>query len=250
MDTYLLNISTTGLVGQPTHDFTINYTHLQLDPNKDYVLGLKNYSLWYSWFNVSAENNNNVFRYSRDSGSTFNNLIIPNGNYSLDNLNTKINALIFTDGGVKGNIEFTPNYNTLRVELRITGGSGYQVDFIPNNTLKTILGFDSQIYTALFTSAPNVANITNSVDAININCSLLNASQNLLNDTPSQTLHQFVPQSSVGSNLSAQISEITYLPISNSGNINSMRIFITDQNLNILNLNGENVSISLVLKAV
>ena len=35
MDTYLLNISTTGLTGgQKTHDFTINYTHLQLDPNK------------------------------------------------------------------------------------------------------------------------------------------------------------------------------------------------------------------------
>lgn len=248
MDTYLLNISTTGLVGQLTHDFTINYTHLQLDPNKDYVLGLKNYSLWYSWFNISTENNNNVFRYSRDAGASYSDLVIPNGNYSLDNLNTKINALIFTDGGVKGNIEFTPNYNTLRVELRLA--SGYHVDFIPNNTLKTILGFDSQIYTAIFTSAPSTANITNSVDAININCSLLNASQNLLNDTPSQTLIQFVPSTSVGSNLSAQISEITYLPISNSGNINSMRIFITDQNLNILNLNGENVSISLVLKAV
>jgi hypothetical protein len=79
---------------------------------------------------------------------------------------------------------------------------------------------------------------------------LLNSSQNLLNDTPSQTLIQFVPSTTVGSNLAAQVSQITFLPITYSGNINSMRIFITDQNLNILNLNGENVSISLVLMAV
>jgi len=248
MDTYLLNISTTNLIGQPTHDFTINYTHIQLNPNKDYVLGLKNYSLWYSWFNVSSENNNNNFRYSRDNGATYSTLIIPDGNYSLDNLNTKINALIFTDGGVKNSIVFSANYNTLRVELTLA--SGYQVDFIANNSLKSLLGFDSFIYTSPFTSAPNPANITNSVDAININCSLLNSSQNLLNDTPSQTLIQFVPSTSVGSNLAAQVSQITFLPITNSGNINSMRIFITDQNLNILNLNGENVSISLVLQAV
>ena len=248
MDTYLLNISTTGLTGQKTHDFTINYTHLQLDPNKNYVLGLKNYSLWYSWFNVSAENNNNNFRYSRDSGASFSDLVIPDGNYSLDNLNTKLNSLIFTNGGIKNSIVFAPNYNTLRVELSLA--SGYQVDFIPNNSLKNILGFNAQIYSAPFTSAPFPANITNSVDAININCSLLNSSQNLLNDNPSQTLLQFVPSTSVGSNLAAQVSQITFLPITNSGNINSMRIFITDQNLNILNLNGENVSISLVLMAV
>jgi len=248
-DTYLLNISTSQLNGVSlTHDFNVIYTNLNLDPNKNYVLGLKSYSMWYSWFNVSTDNNNNNFRFSINNGVSFIDVVLADGNYSLNDINTAINTLVVANGGVSGSINFQPNYNTLRVELTLA--SNYQVDFTPNNSLRILLGFNQQVYTASFTSGPLIPNITNSVDAININCSLLNSNNNLVNNTPSQTLYQFVPQTGVGTNLSEQISQITFLPISNSGSINSMRFFITDQNLNILNLNGENVSLSLVLKSI
>ena len=248
-DTYLLNVSTSQLNGVNglTHDFNVIYTNLNLDPNKNYFLGLKSYSMWYSWFNVSTENLNNAFRFSIDNGATFIDVVLEDGNYSLNDINQAIDSLVVANGGVTGSIDFQPNYNTLRVELTLA--ANYQVDFQPVNSLRILLGFASQIYTAAFTSGPLIPNITNSVDAININCSLLNSNNNLINNTPSQTLYQFVPQTSVGTNLSEQISQITFLPISNSGSINSMRFFITDQNLNILNLNGENVSLSLVLKS-
>ena len=246
-DIYLLNVSTSQLNSvSKTHDFNVIYTNLNLNPNKDYVLGLKSYSLWYSWFNVSVENNNNNFRFSIDNGVSFIDAVLADGNYSLDDIQTSINNIVVNNSGVSNSIKFVPNYNTLRVELNLA--TNYQVDFTPSNSLRILLGFDSVIYTAPYTSSPNIPNITNSVDAININCSLLNSNNNLINNTPSQTLYQFVPQTSVGTNLSEQISQITFLPISNSGNINSMRFYITDQNLNILNLNGEHVSLSLVLK--
>jgi len=245
-DIYLLNVSTSQLKPLLTHDFNVIYTNLNLNPNKNYVLGLKSYSMWYSWFNVSAENNNNNFRFSIDNGATFIDAVLADGNYSLDDIQTSINNIVVNNSGVSNSIKFLPNYNTLRVELSLA--TNYQVDFTPSNSLRLLLGFNSQVYSAPFTSSPNIPNITNSVDALNINCSLLNSNNNLINNTPSQTLYQFVPQTSVGTNLSEQISQITFLPISNSGNINNMRFFITDQNLNILNLNGEHVSLSLVLK--
>jgi len=247
-DIYLLNVSTSQLKPLLTHDFNVIYTNLNLNPNKNYVLGLKSYSMWYSWFNVSAENNNNNFRFSIDNGATFIDAVLADGNYSLDDIQTSINNIVVNNSGVSNSIKFLPNYNTLRVELSLA--TNYQVDFTPSNSLRLLLGFNSQVYSAPFTSSPNIPNITNSVDALNINCSLLNSNNNLINNTPSQTLYQFVPQTSVGTNLSEQISQITFLPISNSGNINSMRFFITDQNLNILNLNGEHVSLSLVLKEI
>ena len=245
-DIYLLNVSTSQLKPLLTHDFNVIYTNINLNPNKNYVLGLKSYSMWYSWFNVSAENNNNNFRFSIDNGATFIDAVLADGNYSLDDIQTSINNIVVNNSGVSNSIKFLPNYNTLRVELSLA--TNYQVDFTPSNSLRLLLGFNSQVYSAPFTSSPNIPNITNSVDALNINCSLLNSNNNLINNTPSQTLYQFVPQTSVGTNLSEQISQITFLPISNSGNINNMRFFITDQNLNILNLNGEHVSLSLVLK--
>lgn len=246
-NTYLLNVSTSQLNSvNKTHDFNVIYTNLNLNPNKNYVLGLKSYSMWYSWFNVSADNNNNTFRFSINGGATFIDAVLEDGNYSLDDIQTKINNIVISNGGASGSISFQPNYNTLRVELSLA--TNYQVDFSPNNSLYILLGFNQQVYTASFTSSPNIPNITNSVDAVNINCSLLNSNNNFINNTPSQTLYQFVPQTSVGTNLSEQISQITFLPISNSGSINSMRFFITDQNLNSLNLNGEHVSLSLVLK--
>ena len=70
----------------------------------------------------------------------------------------------------------------------------------------------------------------------------------LTNNTSTTSLHFITPKVGPGSNIAETIPFPLYLPVSVSGHINSMRISISDQSGNLLDLNNENVSLSLSIK--
>ena len=80
--------------------------NLQLGETSE--LALHSLQMWNSLPNISLSRNNNKFRFY--NGSTWSAIItIPNGNYSVEDLNLTIQGLITTAGGVGSNIVLVPN---------------------------------------------------------------------------------------------------------------------------------------------
>ena len=251
MTTKLLQISTTQLKAVQsnikTHDFSITIPNLVLNNDRKYSVALINYSLWYSWFNLSAGNSNNELRYSPDNGVSFFTLTIPDGNYGIDSLSSTIQALITLNGHDGTNFKLSANYSTLKVELILS--NNYQLDLTIANTIDVLIGFSKLLYTA---SQPGtlVPNITNSVDLISINCDLVSANDNYLNEKNNDSLFSVVPNVPPGSNINggSGLSQPVYLPISRSGYIGSIHFSIRSNNGLLLDLNSENVSLTLVIR--
>lgn len=239
-DSILLNISTNGLENvNSTHDFIFRTDKLNLDPDKQYRCALLSYSMWYSWYNIT--NSNNQFKFTSPTGTQT--ITIPNGNYGVSDLSSYIRAQIPVADSSNG-IKFTGNYNTLRVDLELQ--NGFSVDFTINSTFNGLFGFNPLLYNVVgITTGQSPANISNSIDALLINCSILDASKNITNNKSTTALHFITPNVGPGSNIAETIAFPLYLPVSVSGHINSMRISITDQSGNLVDMNGENVSISL-----
>jgi hypothetical protein len=240
-DSVLLNITSSGLgVNGPSHDFNINFSNLALnhDSRTRHEIALVSYSLWYSWYNVSADLGNNIFKYN--NGTTARVITIDDGQYGVSDLNSYIKAAITAFGDVADNIKIVGNYNSLKVDLTIVGS--YSVTF-DGTGLDTILGFTEGVFIAGTWSSMLVPNITNGIDAIQIHSSLVSPSSNLINNDQSTCLHQFTPQNGPGANLSAEIQSLIYLPMTNLGSIHFASFSIKDNLGRTLDLNGEAVSL-------
>ena len=248
---YLVNITTTSLNNvEKTHDFTFKTSFLNLNPDSNYECALLSYSMWYSWYNITTLNNQ--FRYVVNG--VVKTITIPSGQYGVNDISTYIQSQLLVNGDSQTGITIVGNYNLLKVQINLE--SGYDVDFTIPNSIRGLLGYPSLLYennglVDLLITAPSPGNITNSIDAISISCSILDSKYNITNNATSVSLHTFVPQSGPGTNLAQTIPTPIYLPISVSGNINSFNIRITDQtNTNLVDLNGENVSLSMLIREV
>ena len=243
----LVNISTSSLDNiTDTHNFSVNFSNLEFNRDKEYQIALLNYSMWYSWYNISSALGNNKFYYY--NGATNRTITLPDGQYGISDINSYIKSQITLLGDNQDNITITGNYNTLKVDIVVVGS--YTVTF-GANSLYIILGFNNaQVLTAGTTASPNQPNVTNGVDALNINTSLIDSNSNLLNDNHSSAIFSFVPQSGPGSNLNERIAFPIYLPLNAHGNIYNVQFSVSDQNGNILDLNGEQVSLSFHIKEI
>ena len=249
-DSILLNINTHSLNVEKTHDFNVRFDSLTLDHNSDYHIALLSYNVPYSWYSISAEQQNNVFRFSIDGGTSYTSVLIPSGNYGVQDLNLELQQLVVNNGGATDQFSFVADYNTIRVDL-IFYNTNYQIDFSVPNTFREILGFNSQVYlgTTVLHRAENAANITNNIDSISINNSIVDSANILLNNRQSSSLYHITNYGSgPGSYLSSQVPYPIYMPINIAGNIHDINISIRNQDDQIVNLNNEHVTLSFHIK--
>jgi len=252
MDSILLNINTNDLNIRNTHDFTIQFDSLQLDHNADYHIALVSYNIPYTWYNISVGQGNNQFRYSPDAINYYT-LTIPDGNYGIDDLNSELQELIVANGHAVDKIIISGDYNSMRVDLEILDVA-WRVDFqdANSNNFRNILGFNNQEYSGAvgnFFRAPNRANITNDIDSVSINVSIVDSGSILLNNRQSSSLYHITDYGAgAGSYLTARVPYPIYLPINLKGNIHNIHISIRNQSDQIIDLNGEHIVLSLHLK--
>ena len=247
-DSILLHINANIENSTTTHNFTLPFSNLNLahDSRRHYQVALLSYSLYYSWYNVSSVLGNNIFRYN--NGTTDKTITITDGQYGVSDLNSFIKSAITSLGDDPTQITIAGNFNSLKVDITILGS--YTVTFDGITGLGKILGFGEGIIVAGVNSSTSQPNISNSVDAVQIKTSLVQAASSLINDVQSTAIYQFVPKSGPGTNLSGEISSPIYLPMSNLGTIHSAGFQICDNNGNLLDLNNESVSLVFHIKEV
>ena len=108
-------------------------------------MALGNLETSYSFPNVS----NNDVRCSPDKGTTWFNIAIPEGSYEPTDIITYIHRTMKENGhynlsAAKHYIDLEPNNNTLRCVLNLA--AYFEVDFTTTNSIRTVSGFNAQVY--------------------------------------------------------------------------------------------------------
>ena len=229
---------------------------LELDRTRKYEMALVNLETYYSFPNLSDENN--VFRYSPgfveisgigdgDDSTRQRQWVevqIPEGSYDLIDLAETIIIVMKRNGGNDESIKITANTNTLKSVLEIQGD--FQVDFRVRNSISSVLGFQNQVYKEGIHESQNVVNIL-SINSILVNVDVIGGSY--VNGRTQNTIYSFFPKVSPGYKIVENLRNLVYLPVI-LDKINKMETVVTDQNGNQLNLRGENLTIRYHLREI
>ena len=126
--------------------------------------------------NIDAKNNN--FRYSPDNGTTWIDINIPEGSYEIDNIEEYVQRIMRNNGHYDTSnnsdyITIDPNNNTMRLELNMKAAT-YKVDFTTANSVRTVLGFNSQIFSQGYHESESTVNIM-PVNSINVTSDIIGA---------------------------------------------------------------------------
>ena len=226
-----------GKTAQGTmEDFTVPFQNFELERNQKYEVAMIRAQIWYSWHNITEDKGNNVLSISMNAASTWHEITIPNGMWSISLLNEFLKTKVESLGGDPDLIDITGNLATLKVDIAL--GADYQID-LRQGSLHTLLGFTSVIVTAS-TSGTLPVDITGGVNSILIHSSI--ATGSFINSSQSDIIYSFSPDVGPGNLLDIHPTTPIYLPLSTHSQINSITMRVTDQNNNLIDLNNENVS--------
>ena len=115
------------------------------------------------------------------------------------------------------------------------------------STIRTTLGFNPQTLTGGYHEGENPVNIL-TVSSILVNCDIISGS--FLNGSQQPVVYSFFPNVSPGYKIVESPNNLVYLPISQTGNMSRMSVWLTDQSDVQLNLRGEVVTIRLHIHSV
>ena len=227
--------------GALSHDFTLPF-YAPIDLHEiQHEAALVSLNLWNTWFNVTAANGNNLFRYY--NGTVWKVLTIPDGNYSLQTLEMaihegmKANTDVTIDGvtGVEThNINISSQIGTLKIKIEVK--NSFKVDLATDN-IRNLLGYDAIEVSVTQVGSSN-ANITNGLNELHLHCSLVNGGM-YMNASTSDIIYNFVPAGPAGAALNFRTDNPLYMAIRDNRYIDSIRLYMTDQLGRSVSLNGE-----------
>jgi hypothetical protein len=250
---FLLNLDSSNLqAGQnKTDDFIVQFTNELFLPGNWEVALIKS-NTWYSWYNISSSKNNNTLRYF--NGTLYRpNIIIPNGQYTIEQLNDELHIIMKLNGDYTlfgstevYDINFIPNYATGKVRIEIT--NNYRLD-LQLSDLNILLGFD-KIEVLSTQEGTKLANINDFINSLFIRTDILDPSVSYNNSFGSDILYTFIPDSIPGTNINVEPNLPIYLPIRTLSNykVKSIRLYLTDNINRRVDLNGEPFSVLLHFK--
>lgn len=212
---------------------------------------------WYNFPNISVTKANNWFCITTTIDTVEDQFQIPDGLYSLSELELTINALC-TLGGLPADMVLLRGITaTQKIEFTIL--VGYQMLFTMvdhSNDLYQLLGLDANTTIpdgAIATSnnnvytAPNVAQFS-SFSNVLLHCSL--CTQSIVNGRGSDIIVSSAPTVAPGLQQAFEPKNLLKVPANNLKNqsIGAITIKLTDQNNNLLDTNSENFYTTIVIE--
>ena len=220
-------------------DFIVNVkVPIRLDPDLNYKIGLIWLTCYNTIYNITNENNSytidNVVKKFEPGAHEISNI---NKLFGGDNKSEKLlpdqKIGVFVD------------VSTSKCIMKIKEGSVLKFD--EKSFFHTILGFKKGEYKSGEHKSDNIIQITN-ITSMNVECDIVDGSYingektNILYSWPSFTVD-------IGYKFLEKPNPITYLPVIRKL-IDSIHIRIIDNNGNLINFNGETISINLELTQV
>ena len=149
---------------------------IQLDKKKNYEIALINLETYYSFPNI--DRSNNCFTYSTNLVPLWLDIIIPDGNYHVEDIIEFIQREMSENGdndkeNDKDNIEISANTNTLKSEM--IQKNNYEVDIRRDKSINRHLEFHSKLYTSGFNESENMVNFL-TINSILVNIDIISGS--------------------------------------------------------------------------
>jgi len=210
------------------------YPPLRLDSSKRHEIALIRLETYNSIPNI--DENNNTIRYEID-GVTHD-ITIPTGAYEL----SQINDFIQTQTNA---FELEANDTTLKCIIRIHNSS-VKIHFNHKKSLKDLLGFTSDTIEGLGEHEGSSLVKILPVNSIFVNCDVVTGSY--VNTSQEPVLYSFFPNVSPGYKVVETPSTPVFLPVTQSC-VESMQLWLTDQDRNPINLRGEKLTVWVVIRS-
>ena len=229
-----------------SHDFTVKF-HLPIE------LGSGNYkaalnrliTMSYSWNNIDALYDNNKIRWKKKTEQTWKTLTFPNGMYDYKRINTFIQQHTGKVDPTNKDSDyiFTIYFNMSIYRVVTLIHNSYELDLSQGN-FGELLGYGKSTLRGDVVGR-KVPNITRGVDWVYLHCDLITRrTNNVSNDV----LYSF---STSGLRVSYPFRKeprrLEWQP-ANKNYINEIRVWVTDGRNNILDLNGTDIAISLMIE--
>ena len=228
-------------------DFTIRYNQpIKLDSNKQYELGLDRIiSMSFTWFNITSALNNQKIKYSSDSGSTWKEITFPPGTWNYVGFNNFIREETKTGTLSNPSYPITLEFNNTTYKTTITLASNYQLDLRTSN-FNDLIGFNKRILTSSENVGDYTPNLSQDTEILNIHCDLI--SDSLVDGDETDIIYTFGTNDLIPSYaFTKEPLRVQFNPV-NKYFINNIRIYITDGERRIIDLNNADTSFSLILK--
>lgn len=216
------------------------YPQIQLDQKGTHELALIGLDMYNSIPNI--DHTNNIFRYEYQN--TLYNIELPIGSYEIDDINDYIQKKV-SETLPENLFEIRANYNTLKciIDIKVPD---LKIHFRYPTSLKDVLGFQPIMIEGIAEhEGINTVNILK-VNSILVNCNIIQGSY--LNNSQRPILYNFFPNVPPGYKIVEKPNAIVYLPVTQNV-IDDIKIWLTDQDRNPLNLRGEVVTIRLHLRS-
>src|SRR5579863_4210787 len=232
------------LIGN-TSDFTTCHNSIILEPRTQYEAALLSLDTYNSIPNITEEKNN-VFKYSTDSGQTWKIIAFNTGAYELAAINNELKRQLIANGDSDNAITITANVSRLTSIVNIENIS-YLVDFGVGNSIGSVLGFGAEIIRYGYNESPKIVDIMQ-VNSIIVNIDIIMGS--FFNGSPSPAIYSFYPNVAPGYKIVERPNpSLTYYPVTRH-DVSRMRVWLKDQNDNLVDLRGETITIRICIREV
>ena len=228
-----------------SHDFTVKF-------NPPIELGSGNYkaalnrliTMSYSWYNIDAVYNNNEIRWKKKT-DVWKTLTFPDGMYDYKRINTFLQQHTGKIDPTKEDSSyiFTLFFDMSIYKVVILIQNGYELD-LSQGKFAELIGYDKKVFDQ--NSVGNkIPNITRGVDWVYLHCDLITRRTN---NVPSDVLYSFsTTDLQVSYPFQKEPRRLEWQPV-NKSYINEIRVWVTDGRNNILDLNGTDIAISLMIE--
>ena len=227
-------------------DFTMRYHQpIILDENKEYELGLSGIiSMSFTWSNIASNLNNQKIKYSSDGGKTWKDLIFPPGIWNYTSLNDFIKEQTKIVASDKTTYPITLEFSGITLRSTINLATNYQLDLTTSN-FGDLIGFNKQILTSS-SIGDYMPNLSQDREILNIHCDLISGS--LVDGHETDIIYTFGTNDLVPSYaFTKDPLRVRFYKVSKY-RINTIRIYITDGQRRIIDLNDADTSFALILR--
>ena len=201
----------------------------------EFEIAMHSLETYYSIPNIDAKNNK--IRISLDKGKSWQDLTLPIGCYDHIDISNEIQRQVVVIGGDKNDVIIKANKNTFQSVMILA--LSVVVDFTVENSVRSILGFESKV----FKSGRHVSK--NTVNSMKINSILLHTdviNSAYLNGRGAPVIYSFWPSMAPGNKIVIEPKVLIYMPLSISL-ISHMTSWLTGQDQEELDLRGEILTI-------
>jgi len=233
-------------------NFTTRFSPpIDLNDGGDYAIALDNVSHIYSWYNIADKYNNRTLKYIDSTGPTTYTLTLNEGQYSIELLNDALHNEMYdnghyttTGGVITYPIDIVADFATGKVKVIINDGN-FELD-LQTDDLNELLGFTKKVVVATeLGSSP--ANINNGVVGLLLHADIADGVYS--GKYAGNAITSYLPNNYPFFTINYKPYNHVWVPISKKY-IESINIRFTDQNNNELDLNGEALSCTLLIKKV